>query len=50
MGMTLNPTDRLRHQLRRSRYYVTMWRILREGPLAALRRRMLWARILATPQ
>jgi hypothetical protein len=44
----LNPTDRLRHLLRRNRYYVTMRRIQREGPLTALRRRMLWARILAT--
>lgn len=44
----MNPTDRLRHLLRRNRYYVTMRRIQREGPLAALRRRMLWARILAT--
>ena len=48
MSVTLNPTDRLRHLLRRSRYYVTLRRIQREGPLAALRRRMLWARILAT--
>ena len=47
-GMTLNPTDRLRHLLRRNRYYVTMRRIQREGPLVALRRRMLWARILDT--
>jgi len=47
--MPLNPTDRLRHLLRRNRYYVTMRRIQREGPLTALRRRMLWARILDTP-
>ncbi|HVB79347.1 MAG TPA: hypothetical protein VNE82_05270 [Candidatus Binataceae bacterium] len=44
----MNPTDRLRHLLRRSSYYVTMRRIQREGPLVALRRRMLWARILDT--
>jgi hypothetical protein len=46
--MTLNPADRLRHLLRRNRYYVTIRRIQREGPLAALRRRILWARILDT--
>jgi hypothetical protein len=48
MGMTLNPTDSLRHLLRRNSYYVTMRRIQREGPLTALRRRILWARILDT--
>jgi hypothetical protein len=46
--MTLSPADRLRHLLRRSRYYVMLRRIQREGPLAALRRRILWARILDT--
>lgn len=46
--MTLNPADRLRHLLRRNRYYVMLRRIQREGPLAALRRRILWARILDT--
>jgi hypothetical protein len=47
--MTSNLTDRLRHLLRRNSYYVKLRRIQREGALAALRRRILWARILHTP-